>query len=147
MCSSHRVKPRAQGAAKSLDVGQVLLRARRMERHIVNVEKSLDRKQPATTVASHAGLGANERVSSAGAMLGLAALPSVLEEFGGSVVLLYFLLYRGPWGLTIAQKRVCVWAVWASLLGGNLGAGRQARLTYLYCGGLEVQTGKEMMSI
>lgn len=130
MCSSHRVKPRAQGAAKSLDVGQVLLRARRMERHIVNVEKSLDRKQPATTVASHAGLGANERVSSAGAMLGLAALPSVLEESGGSVVLLYFLLYRGPWGLTIAQKRVCVWAVWASLLGGNLGAGRQARLTY-----------------
>ncbi|CAK9101427.1 unnamed protein product [Durusdinium trenchii] len=124
------------GAAKSLDVGQVLLRARRMERHIVNVEKSLDRKQPATTVASHAGLGANERVSSAGAMLGLAALPSVLEEFGGSVVLLYFLLYRGPWGLTIAQKRVCVWAVWASLLGGNLGAGRQARLTYLYCGGV-----------
>ncbi|CAK9074267.1 Sodium channel protein type 4 subunit alpha B (Voltage-gated sodium channel subunit alpha Nav1.4b) [Durusdinium trenchii] len=32
---------RFKGAAKSLDVGQVLLRARRMERHIVNVEKLL----------------------------------------------------------------------------------------------------------
>lgn len=41
-CTSH-VKI-FQGNAKSLDVGQVLLRSRRLERHILNIEKLLDRR-------------------------------------------------------------------------------------------------------